>query len=140
MRMTVEQYEQWIKQKSNKPAGFNRIERKYHNVPVELNGIKFHSTKEADRYLALSLLAKHGAITRLERQPKFMLQEAFFHNGVNYRAITYIGDFQYIDRGANVVEDVKAKSKKGKFYTTEVFNIKKKLFIKKYPHLELRMV
>jgi len=109
---------------------------KYHNRKVTIDNVTFHSRAEGQRYQELKILASCGAIAGFTLQPVFMLQEAFRDaSGVKQRAITYIGDFAYIDceTGRNVVEDVKGKS-------TPVFLIKMKLFLKRYPNLELRIL
>ena len=42
---------------------------KYKNKITEVDGIKFHSKKEADRYIELKLLQKAKKIKFLELQP-----------------------------------------------------------------------
>ena len=93
----------------------------------------FDSVKEARRYKELKLLEKAGKISNLELQPHFLLQESFRKNGKTYRKIEYIADFKYIENGKTIVEDVKGVQ-------TDVFKIKHKLFEKKYPELELRII
>ncbi len=101
---------------------------KYNAIKTERDGIKFDSKKEAKRYKELKHLEKGGIIKNLSLQPKFLLQEKFEYRGEHFRAIYYIADFMYYDpeRQAVVVEDVKG-------IKTEVYKLKKKLFIKKYP-------
>lgn len=109
---------------------------KYHNIRVTIDNVTFASRAEGQRYNELKLLTSAGVISGLILQPVFMLQEAFRDRaGVKYRAITYVGDFAYLDMetGCNVVEDVKG-------VTTAVFLIKQKLFIKRYPNIELRVL
>ena len=93
----------------------------------------FDSTKEAKRYRELELLEMAGEISNLELQPRFLLQESFRKNGKTYRKIEYVADFKYIEKGKTIVEDVKGLQ-------TDVFKIKHKLFEKKYPDLELRII
>ena len=107
--------------------------QKYGNKKVLINGIKFDSKKEANRYYELLLLQKSGEISNLELQPKFLLQEGFKKNGKTYRKIEYIADFKYIENGKIIVEDVKG-------FSTEVFKLKNKLFEYKYPKLELKLI
>lgn len=106
---------------------------KYGNKKVLIDGIKFDSMAEGRRYKELKLLQRAGIIKELELQPKFLLQESFKKNGKTYRKVEYIADFQYIENGKVVVEDVKGKE-------TEVFKIKHKLFEYKYRDLELKLV
>ena len=108
---------------------------KYNARITELDGVTFDSAAEARRYQELKLLEQAGKIRIIELHPRFMLQEGFTDRGKKYRPITYIADFMYFDIDADgvIVEDVKGKR-------TEVFNIKMKMFIKRYPHYEFRMV
>lgn len=106
---------------------------KYGNKKVLIDGIKFDSMAEGKRYKELKLLQRAGIIKELELQPKFLLQESFKKNGKTYRKVEYIADFQYIENGKVVVEDVKGKE-------TEVFKLKHKLFEYKYKDLELKLV
>lgn len=107
---------------------------KYYNQETVIDGIRFDSKKEAQRYVELKLLQRAGEITNLRLQPKFLLQLDFEKHGKKYRKIEYIADFSYIQKnGHAVVEDVKGLQ-------TEVFKIKRKLFEYKYPYLELRII
>lgn len=85
----------------------------------------FHSGKEAARYRDLKQQEMVGIISDLELQPKFELQSGFTHKGKRYRPIFYIADFRYKKDGIEIVEDVKG-------YHTDVYKLKKKLFLKKY--------
>lgn len=106
---------------------------KYRNKKVIVDGYEFDSIKESGRYKELKLLLITGQIKDLEIQPHFLLQESFKKNGKTYRKIEYIADFKYIENGKTIVEDVKGLQ-------TDVFKIKHKLFEKKYPDLELRII
>ncbi len=91
---------------------------KYSNRITVVDGIRFHSKKEADRYGELTYMQKAGEIKHLELQKSFELKV----NGVkigNYRA-----DFYYLDTQNHewVVEDVKG-------FHTHVYRIKKKLML-----------
>lgn len=98
---------------------------KYKNKKVVIDNILFDSKKEANYYTYLKLLEKAGKIKNLELQKKFILQDKFNLNGKTYRAITYVADFVYEEKGQTHVVDTKG-------YRTEVYKIKKKLFMKKY--------
>ena len=115
-----EEYKELLKTKKKKKKS------KYKAVKTEINGIKFDSKKEARRYKELKILEKADEIKSLELQPRFLLQEKFKYNGKTIRKIEYIADFRYIDeKGNTVVEDVKGMK-------TEVYKIKKKIFLKIY--------
>lgn len=103
---------------------------KYNARKATVDGIRFDSQKEARRYGELKLLLKAGEIRELELQPKFTLMDSFKYQGKTYRGITYIADFRYFDKqlGLEVVEDTKG-------FRTDVYNIKKKLLLNKYPDI-----
>jgi hypothetical protein len=88
----------------------------YHPV---IDGIKFQSKKEADRYGMLKLLQRAGKISDLKLQVSFALDVHGTH------ICNYIADFTYLDRSGFVVEDVKGVK-------TRVYNIKKKLMLALY--------
>jgi len=102
---------------------------KFGNHKTEVDGIVFDSSREAKRYIELKLLQRGGAISGLELQPVFVLQEPFEHGGIKYRAIKYIADFQYIEQNKTVVEDSKGYSK------IKEYLIKKKMLLYKYPDI-----
>ncbi len=110
---------------------------KYNAKKKVVDGHLFHSTKEAERYCELKLFLKAGLIRNLVLQPRFLLQDEFFDkNGVKHKKIEYVADFLYIDKqGRNIVEDVKG-------VLTDVYKIKKKMFLKiydeKYEFREIR--
>ena len=106
---------------------------KYHNKKTQVDMYVFDSIAESKRYKELKLLEKAGIIKELELQPHFLLQEAFRKNGKAYRKIEYIADFQYIENGKIVIEDVKGKE-------TEVFKLKRKLFEHEYPEYDLKII
>jgi hypothetical protein len=110
-------------------------QRKYRNIKKVVNGIEFDSIKEANRYQELLLLQKAGKIMHLKLQPEFILQDSFRANRITHRAIKYIADFQYTitESDCFVVEDVKGCK-------TEVYRIKKKLLLFKFPEIDFREV
>lgn len=93
---------------------------KYHNRKVEIDGIKFDSIKEGERYLKLKLLLKAGKIRDLQMQVEFEL----IPKQGGERACKYKADFVYhmADTGKMVVEDVKGKR-------TREYIIKRKLML-----------
>jgi hypothetical protein len=111
---------------------------KYRNVAIIIDGRRFHSKAEGQRYKELKLLQAGTIIRDLECQPTFELQPKFMNNrGVKRRAITYTADFMYDERlvheddtftWVTVVEDVKsAVTAKNQAYI-----IKRNLFEFKY--------
>ena len=109
------------------------MQNKYKNKKTQIDMYVFDSAKEAKRYKELKYLEMAEEISNLELQPHFLLQESFKKNGKTYRKIDYVADFKYIEKGKTIVEDVKGLQ-------TDVFKIKHKLFEKKYPELELRII
>lgn len=107
---------------------------KYHSVKVKLDGYTFDSKAEAARYGELRLLEKAGEITELKVHPDYQLINPFQYRGKWDRGVIYEGDFEYLDsEGAVVVEDVKGMM-------TPVFRLKYKLFIRKYPNIDFRII
>jgi len=98
---------------------------KYNNKKVIIDNITFHSTKEGKRYLDLKILLRVGKIFDLKLQPKFLLHDSFRYQGKTERKIHYIADFSYIENKKVIIEDVKGKK-------TEVYKIKRKMFLMKY--------
>ena len=100
---------------------------KYNAKKTNVDGIKFDSIREADRYCELKLLEKAKEIRNLELQPRFLLQDKFKDKmGTTHRKIEYVADFMYIDKDdKKIVEDVKGM-------TTGVYKLKKKLFLNLY--------
>jgi hypothetical protein len=98
---------------------------KYGNVKTMVYGMAFDSKKEAHRYLYLKGLESEGKIQNLECQPSYTLLNAFDYKGKRQRKITYVADFTYTQNGERIVEDVKGMK-------TQVYQLKKKLFLNKY--------
>lgn len=91
---------------------------KFGNIRTEVDGVGFHSKREAGRYQQLQLLIRNGEVRDLLLQVPFRIE-------VNGKLIcTYIADFAYVElrKGIwqEVVEDVKG-------YRTPMYRLKKKL-------------
>lgn len=108
---------------------------KYKNKKTIVDGIPFDSKKEAGRYQELKLLVRGGVIKDLELQPVFEIIPKQKRNGKTIKRAKYIADFKYIDtkRGITVVEDVKG-------FKTDVYKLKKKMFLYKYPEYEFKEI
>lgn len=100
---------------------------KYGNKKTYIDGFKFDSKAEAARYSELLLLQKGKVISRLTLQPKFLIHDGFVYRKKKEQAIHYVADFSYLEisTGKEVVEDVKGVE-------TDVFKIKRKMFLKIY--------
>lgn len=112
------------------------MKHKYSAIQTAVDGIMFPSKKEAARYKQLVLLKAAGDITDFELQPKYELMPSFRHKatGAKIRAINYKADFlvTYPD-GHQEIEDVKGMK-------TDVYDIKKKLFMNRYPELQIKEI
>ena len=96
---------------------------KYHAHKTIIDGIRFDSNREADRYCELKLLEKAGLIKNLQCQVRFELIPPLKKTGEKTeRAVFYIADFTYEENGDLVVEDVKGMR-------TREYIIKRKLMI-----------
>lgn len=98
---------------ASRPQSYNN---KYRAIKKTVDGIRFDSTRESERYILLKHLLKLGEIRNLELQVKYPII-------INGELIcTYIADFVYLDvlTGKTVVEDSKGM-------ITPVYRLKKKL-------------
>lgn len=103
---------------------------KYGAKKTEIDGIKFDSKLEANRYMQLKFLEEVGKIKELRLQQEFELQPKFKDKeGKTIRAINYIADFTYYnDKGEFIVEDTKG-------FETKEFKLKQKMLLYKYPDI-----
>jgi hypothetical protein len=96
---------------------------KYRNEKVLVDDYLFDSIKEANFYSKLKLLKKSNNIRDFEKQFKFEIVINDIH------VANYFLDFKIIHNDGKVEYiDIKGQDKKtGKFITTDVFQLKKKL-------------
>lgn len=100
---------------------------KYRAEKTLVNGVQYDSKKESKRAIELEYLEKTGKIKNLQRQVRFILQEGYENNeGKKIRPISYVADFVYEQDGKKIVEDTKG-------FRTEVYIVKKKIFMFRYP-------
>lgn len=96
---------------------------KYGNRRTYVGTIPFDSRHEADRYLELQMLQRAGQISDLQLQVPFELIPVQKRDGkVVERALKYIADFVYTEKGETVVEDAKGMK-------TREYVIKRKLML-----------
>lgn len=78
--------------------------RKYNSKKTVVDGQKFDSKKEANRYQELLLLEKAGVIKNLSRQVKFVLipSQRDENGKVIERECSYKADFKYEEDGKTV--------------------------------------
>lgn len=129
LRMSEDEYMEYQRKHGNV---FEPIKKKpkYNNKQIRVDGILFDSKLEADFYSDLKLQMKAGVIKGFCRQPEFVLVEGF---GAR-KPITYRADFIifHLD-GTYQIIDTKGMQ-------TETFKLKHKLFMDKFPGLELKII
>ena len=104
---------------------------KYHSTPTEVNGIRFDSKREANRWAELRLMERAGKIQKLKRQVRYLLIPSQYRVGKCIeREASYIADFVYIKDGHLVVEDCKG-------FRTPEYRLKRKLMLQLY---DIRLV
>lgn len=102
--------------------------RKYNNSTCTVDGITFHSRREADYYGQLKLEKKGKLIKDFERQVKYNLE-------VNGNKICgHIVDFLVtLPCGKKEVREVKG-------FATDVWDLKRKLFEALFPEIEYKVI
>jgi len=98
------------------------VRAKYRNRKTEVDGITFDSLREARRYAELCLMERAGQISDLQRQVVFELAPSVRIHGRKRPSLRYVADFVYMERGEQVVEDVKG-------VITEGYRIKRHLLM-----------
>ena len=100
---------------------------KYKNRKIENEDGKFDLAKEYRRFKELQILQRAGVISGLTCQATYVLAESVKFSGEPRAkpALRYVVDFQYVENGKLVVEDVKSKITK----ENPVFRIKKHLMM-----------
>ena len=110
---------------------------KYGNHKVTVDGITFDSKDEAKFYSYLLKSKAEGHIINFELQPKYELQPKFKDmDGKSYQAITYSPDFLIY----NLDESLECIDVKSMGTATQQGELRKKMFIYKYPHYRLTWV
>lgn len=105
------------------------LTNKYGNKFVVIDNILFRSKKEADRYIELKLLKKQKKISDLAVHPRFLL-----YAGIKYEAdFTYLEEDPLTGKKTKIVEDVKGVK-------TQVYKLKKKLFLEIYKDVVFREI
>ena len=122
MRMTEEEYKAMMDERVV-PHLHLKKKSKYGNKWVTVDGIKFQSQKEANRYCELKLLKQSGEVINFIRQVPFDLPgrvKYFLDFMVWWRALPMCGQPKI------TYEDVKG-------YATDVYKTKKKIIEATYP-------
>ena len=110
----------------------------------ELDGYKFDSLPERARYVELKLLQQAGEITGLVVHPVYILAEGVATVGGKLRPVRFTPDFEYVEGGVTVIEDVKGyyvkRGNKRIPGTTQAFDLRWRLLRGMYPEREFRIV
>lgn len=87
--------------------------QKFGNKPTVVNGIKFQSKLESDRYTQLRLLEQAGEISGLMLQVEFQILKGWINSetGEKIRSRHYVADFVYFDHATHqwIIEDTKGQ-------------------------------
>lgn len=108
-----------------------KIESKYKNKKIFIDGIKFDSIREGNRWCELKILERAGKISDIELQPIFIICPSVIWNGRKLAARKYIADFMYTENNKKVVEDSKGA-------ITKIYSLKRSLFLTQYPQYIFR--
>lgn len=93
---------------------------------IEVDGITFHSKREARRWQQLRILEKAKQITNLRRQVPYPIAIVNLETGELVTVSTYFADFVYDElAGHTVVEDSKG-------FRTDIYKLKKRLVEAQY--------
>ena len=116
--MTAKEFREYLNGRFGTTPSKEKKPSKFRNKKTEVEGIKFDSLKEANRFRFLRQQQIEGRIKGLKLQHKF----EFVVNGE--RVCSYIADFTYTSNEVGfIVEDVKSEFTRRQ----PVYRIKKKL-------------
>ena len=116
----------------SREIGKSAPKNKYSAEKTEIDGHKFDSRKEAQRYAELRLLEKAGVISELRTQVKYtLIPSQKRSDGKTERECYYLADFVYRQNGATVVEDVKGYRDPASAAYAK-YTIKRKLMLERY--------
>lgn len=109
--------------------------QKYKSKQTIVDGIKFQSKLESERYQQLKFLLRADEIADLKLQPEFQIFEGYTDavTGEKHRSRYYVGDFKYVDTKSHqtIVEDTKGVE-------TDVFKLKWEMVQEKFPEYVFR--
>lgn len=107
---------------------------KYGNIQTIVDGRRFDSLAESQRYLQLRQMQADGVISNLSFQPTFELQPGFVDaTGKRHRPIAYRADFRYIEEGKVIIEDVKGRR-------TQQYVLRMKMLLYHFRDIEFREI
>lgn len=101
----------------NVPSSDKKGGNKFGAKRTEIDGHKFASKLEGNRYITLRDAQANGVIKNLKLQPRIWFFEKFQSaDGKKWTGLRYTADFQYemADTGQRVIEEVKSKATVGR--------------------------
>jgi hypothetical protein len=116
MRLTEEQYKEFLERNNKTSPKTKPKKSKYHNKKVKIDGHVFDSIKESEYYNELKLRLKAEDIFGFCIQPIFILT-----NSISYRPDFIVWN---VDGSVEIIDT--------KGFKTDVYKIKKKLFEEKF--------
>lgn len=128
MNWSEQELEEYYKRQGKPQPGVLLVpvekKSKYRNNRVKVDGFLFDSQFEADYYADLKLQLRAGVIRGFCKQPRFVLTEGR----------EYVADFIVfnLDGTAEIIDT--------KGILTDVYKLKRDIFKKKYPKLEIKEV
>jgi hypothetical protein len=130
---TLQQYRELIGRKQS---------TKYYNQKTEADGIRFDSQKEARHYSELKILKNQGKIIDFFMQVPFLLQEGYWKGEEWIKPIYYKADFVVIkwDDDPALIDIVREIHEVKGFTKVKTWEIKKKMFEKRYPEYRLIII
>lgn len=134
--MTPAAREQLLKRSQYGPKG-KRQGRSPAKV-VWIDGIRFASKGEGQRWQELKIQQAEGAISDLSAHPRFVIDEAFVdpRDGTVYEPLYYTADYMYrrpLQAGDRVVWRWVVEDFKGWKGLDRSYSLRKRLFRRKYP-------
>lgn len=115
------------------PFNYRTRSGKYNAVTQTVDGINFHSKKEAGYYQQLKLERRAGLIKSFTRQVSFDLY-AWNGTATGTRVCSHIVDFVVtLNNDMREVREVKG-------FGTDVWDLKRKLFEANYPELPYKVI
>ena len=119
------------------PFSYKKRRGKYNAQTQTVDGISFHSKKEAGYYQQLKLEKRAGIIKSFERQVSYDLfaWHPLRDNDLNKRRVcAHIVDFVVtLSDGSQEIREVKG-------FSTDVWDLKRKIFEANYPDLPYKVI
>lgn len=120
------------------PFNYRKARMKYKNETQTVDGINFHSKKEAGYYQQLKLEQRCKIIKSFERQVAFDLYAA--HDVENPKFLDYRKVCVHIVDFVVTLPDGSREVREVKGFSTDIWDLKRKLFESNYPDLPYKVI